>query len=90
MMGRRFQAVADGHGLKYASRASVVRAPRAQVVRSHGNEASERVRYSAQLGQLLQLQSAQGALYGVSRVFNGMVNAFMLVGILALGSTYVS
>ncbi len=61
-----------------------------KVVRSHGNVAHERGRYSQQLDRLLRLDTERGAVYGGSRVFNGAVNACLLFGILALGASFVS
>ena len=61
-----------------------------RVVRSHGNERHEQERYTGQLDRLLRLETEKGAIYGMSRVFNGAVNAITYFGILALGGAFVS
>jgi ATP-binding cassette subfamily B protein len=60
-----------------------------KTVRAHGTQASEAIRYGERLDRLLELQAAQGALYGGSRVANGLLSAISMTAVLALGAGLV-
>ncbi len=61
-----------------------------EIVRSHGTEETEKLRYSAILDRIFALQMQQGMLYGSSRIANGLLSTCTLTAVMGFGALLVS